>query len=103
MKVNLNQLQFFKPNLEKIIIFIIFSLFGFSLSIIECPEVIWNYCQKSINVFDDVFHILPLFIYNTFPIINQSLIAGIFLIGITFLWYYFISCLIIWIFDKKLK
>jgi hypothetical protein len=98
----MNIKQFLKPDWRKIIVVVIFILTSFiSAFYIHC----YGLCFQITKFLDDALNIFPIFIDNTFPMINRSTNANgfLFFFAITFLWYYFVSCLIFWIYDKFRK
>jgi len=77
----MNLKEFFKPELNKIIITSIFTLFIISVSSIGSPPPLW-------------FKVIePLYIFLMFPLIISNLGLLSFIIG--FPYWYFVSCIIV--------
>ncbi len=103
--------KFLKPDWRKIVVFVVLaifslSLFFYSMMIIDClnPPCKDKFMESLGIVINIVPFMFSYFLINfEFPFPIDLIFVIIFYFIIPLLWYYLLSCLIVWIYDKFRK
>lgn len=99
----MNWKEFFKPDSRKIVLtLLVFFFLPIPIKVVEpgfCPQVIGGVCESDRIYWRIIFPVLKLIQVDIF--INT--VPALLLLSLIFILSYAISCLLVWVYDNKVK